>query len=153
MMGMAGCPIRRSNGGIRGLLRAKSATALIAAAAALELPTAAVLVVDPSLFSGLLFGLAMTPPGEALGRISGVALLALAVACWPRTKTEEASGPRLQALFLFSALAAAFLFCFGIRENLVGILLWPAAATHAAFAILLALAWSQNRLQISRSGT
>jgi hypothetical protein len=134
-------------------LPAKSAAALIAAAAALELPTAAVLVVDPSLFSGLLFGVAMAPPGDALGRISGVALLALAVACWPRTKTEEALGPRLQALFLFSALAAAYLFCLGIREDLVGILLWPAAATHAVFAILLALSWSQSRLHGSRGGT
>jgi len=136
-----------------GLLPAKSATAVVVAAAALEIPTAAVLVVDPSLFSGLLFGVTMTSPGEALGRISGVALLALAVACWPRTKTEEALAPRLQTLFLFSALAAAYLLCLGISEQLVGILLWPAAATHAAFAILLALAWSQSRLHGSRGGT
>jgi hypothetical protein len=127
-----------------GVLRAKSATTVIAAAAALELPTAAVLVVDPSLLSGLLFGMAMTPPGEALGRVSGVALLALAVACWPRSKTET-SRPRLKALFLFSTLAAAYLFYLGIREDLVGILLWPAATTHAAFAILLTLAWRQIR--------
>ena len=58
------------------MLTTKSTTAVMAAAAALELPTAAVLVVDPSLLSGLLFGVAMTPPGQALGRISGIALLA-----------------------------------------------------------------------------
>jgi hypothetical protein len=125
------------------MLTAKSTTAVVAAAAALELPTAAVLVVDPSLFSGLLFGVAMTPPGQALGRISGVALLAFAVACWPRGGTGDASMPRLQALFLFSTLVAAYLLYLGIGGELVGILLWPAAATHAAFAILLALSWSR----------
>jgi hypothetical protein len=131
------------------MLPANAATAVIAAAAALELPTAAVLIIDPSLFCGLLFGAAMTPPGEALGRISGVALLALAVACWP-SRTGGASMPRVQALFLFSTLVAAYLFYLGIRANLVGMLLWPAAATHAAFAILLALCWSRAQARHGR---
>src|SRR5262249_31387017 len=100
----------------------------------------------------LLFSAPMTPAGHALGRISGVALLALAIACWPRSTRIEGSLAAIQALLLFSALTTACLLDFGIRGNLIGMLLWPAAATHFVFAILLALIWAQSRAALSRRG-
>ena len=127
------------------MLPMKAVTAVVGAAAALEVGTAAVLIVDPSLFSWLLFGASMTPPGQALGRISGVALLALAIACWPRSAKSEALLAAILALLLFSALTAACLLDLGIRGSLIGMLLWPAAVTHFVFAILLALIWAQSR--------
>ena len=116
----------------------------VSAAAALEVGTAVILFADPSLFSWLLFGAEMTPPGQMLGRLTGVALLALAVACWPRRGTSGPSMPAVQALLLFSALASAGLFILGLRGALVGMLLWPAMAAHLVFALLLALIWTQS---------
>ena len=88
--------------------------AVIAASAALEVGTAATLIVNPSLFSWLLFGADMTLAGQALGRLSGIALLALAVACWPRGRSDAGSRPAVQAMLLFSVLAAAGLLFLGI---------------------------------------
>lgn len=120
---------------------ANAAGAVIAAAAALEVGTAAMLIVDPSLFSLLLFGADLTLPGQALGRLSGLSLLALAVACWPRRRAGVGARPAVQAMLLFSALAAAGLLFLGIGGSLIGVLLWPAAAVHVAFAVVLGLSW------------
>ena len=104
------------------MLPANATVAVVGAAAALEVGRAAVLIVDPSLFSWLLFGASMMPAGQALGRISGVALLALAIACWPQSARIEGSLSVVRALLLFSALTAACLLDFGIRGNVIGIL-------------------------------
>jgi hypothetical protein len=118
-----------------------STPVIIAAASALEVATGGVLIAAPSLFSWLLFGVTMTLGGQALGRISGVALLALAMACWPRGGTAEAPVAARSALLLFSALTAAYLLYLGFAGQLIGVLLWPAAVTHLVFAILLARNW------------
>jgi hypothetical protein len=52
---------------------------LIAAAA--EAISGLVLIIRPVLFISLLLGAGLTPAGEILGRLAGLALLALAVAC------------------------------------------------------------------------
>ena len=50
----------------------------------------------------------------------------------------------LLALLVFSLLAALYLVHLGIRGELVSVLLWPAAATHAGLAILLAALGSRE---------
>ena len=116
-------------------------TKWIAAAAGVEIGTGLVLIIRPSLFTWLLFGAPLPPAGQALGRLAGFALLALALACWPRQSTAEASRSALAALFGFSVLTAIYLVYLGIVRQLAGLLLWPAGALHLALAILLARAW------------
>jgi hypothetical protein len=116
----------------------------IAVASALEVGTGAVLIAAPSFFTRLLFGAEMTAAGVALGRFSGFVLLALAVACWPRGGMRGVSAPALKALLLLSVLATAYLLYLGIGRELVGVLLWPAAATHLVLAVLLIRTWFKN---------
>jgi hypothetical protein len=56
---------------------------LLALAAGTEVVTGLVLVVDPSLFTRLVFGGDLTGPGRALARLGAAALFALSAACWP----------------------------------------------------------------------
>ena len=109
---------------------------LLKAAAGLEVVTGIVLIASPSLFTRLLFGSSLASPGPGLGRLGAIALLALVAACWP--SGDSAPGAARRGLLLFSALCAAYLIYRGIRGGASGPLLWPAAATHAALAILLA---------------
>jgi len=87
----------------------------------------------------LLFDAEFSPAGKALSRLAGFALLALALACWPRLGAETRLATR--ALCLFSALSAIYLVYLGAGSGLVGLLLWPAAVGHAVLAILLLRDW------------
>jgi hypothetical protein len=110
-------------------------------AAAVEVISGLVLIIRPSLFIWLLLAADLTAPGKILGRLAGLALLALAVACQPMINAGGRTESAVQALLVFSALAALYLVYVGIHGELVGVLLWPAAATHAGLAILLARDW------------
>jgi hypothetical protein len=122
-------------------MSSKPSSRWIAVAAAVEVGTALVLLIRPTIFVRLLFGAALPGAGQALSRLAGIALIALALACWPREKASSEANSALPALLVFSLLAALYLVYVGIRGELVGVLLWPAAATHAGLAILLARAW------------
>jgi hypothetical protein len=67
---------------------------LVFLAAALEIPTGAVLIFAPSDFTQLLFGAEMSGPGQALAPLAGFALLALAIACWPLRGASGAASVR-----------------------------------------------------------
>jgi hypothetical protein len=88
-----------------------------------------------------LFGAPLPPAGQALGRLAGFALLALALACWPRQSTVDASRSPLAALFGFSVLTAIYLVYLGVVHQLGGLLLWPAVVLHLVLAVLLARSW------------
>jgi hypothetical protein len=47
-------------------------------------------------------------------------------------------------MLTYSAIVTLYLTYLGIAEGLVGILLWPAVALHAALSILLGRAWLSN---------
>jgi hypothetical protein len=113
------------------------ATVVVAAGA--EVVTALVLIIRPALFGWLLFGTEFSPSGLALGRLAGFALLALALACWPGSGRGRKSA--IGALVTFSLLSAIYLVCLGVTGGLVGPLLWPAAAMHAALTIILIRDW------------
>jgi hypothetical protein len=108
-------------------------------AAGVEVVTGLVLAIYPPLFGWLLFGAELSGAGQAMGRLAGFSLLALALACWPGLGAGERSAAR--ALILFSLLSAIYLFYLGFGSELVGPLLWPAAALHAALTILLVRQW------------
>ena len=116
----------------------------IAAAAGLEVLTGAGLIVAPSLLAFLLFGSEMNASGNAAGRIAGLVMICLALACWPHGSEGGGSGT-LAPLLALSLLAALYLATVGLTGANVGLLLWPAFAAHAILAGLLARSWISGR--------
>ena len=119
---------------------APSATLWMRAASGLEVVTGLGLVVEPSLLARLLFGSDLNPAGEATGRISGLVMLCLVAGCWSRA-SEAGRSQALAPLLALSGLATLYLIAVGLAGAIVGPLLWPAAALHLIFAILLGRAW------------
>ena len=109
---------------------------LVAFAAAIEFALGVVLVASPTLVAQLAFGNALSPSGEALGRVAGFAFIAFGIACGPQA--GQIGRRALLALVSYNVLAALFFLWLGIRGELVGPLLWPAAALHTALSVLLA---------------
>jgi hypothetical protein len=98
--------------------------------------TGLVVALDPGLVARLLFGAEVAGAGVAYGRLLGMTLLALVIACWPNA--EVVPRPALHAVLAYNLLAAAYLVYIGIAHRPAGILLWPAVAEHALVALLLA---------------
>jgi len=107
---------------------------LLAPAAVAEVATGLALLVVPSLVGPLLLGADLTGVAVPVARVTGIALIALGVACWP-------GRPALCGMLTYSVLATAFLAYVGIRGHWVGPLLWPAVVLHAVIAIFLGRAW------------
>ncbi|MCP1843934.1 hypothetical protein ACVIHI_003147 [Bradyrhizobium sp. USDA 4524] len=98
-------------------------------AAITETVTGLALVIVPSLVGHLLFGEDLSGIAIPIGRLTGIALIALGIACWP--------GPPLIGMFAYNALAALYLAYLGFAGGLAGIILWPAVALHSVLSILL----------------
>jgi hypothetical protein len=90
----------------------------VAVAAGVEAVTGLVLIIRPSVFVWLLFGAELSGAGQALGRLAGFALLALALACWPGGGADVRSA--LRALLVFSVLVTLYLAYLGIAGGLAG---------------------------------
>ena len=111
---------------------------LLAVAAIAEAATGLALLFVPSLVGSLLLGAELTGVSVPVARVTGIALIALAVACWP-------GATALCGMLTYSALATAFLGYLGIRGHWVGPLLWPVVVLHAVITIFLARAWLMRR--------
>jgi hypothetical protein len=107
---------------------------LLAVAAIAEAATGLAMLLVPSTVSQLLLGAELTGVSIPVARVTGIALIALAVACWPGRTA-------LCGMLTYSALVTAFLAYLGIRSNWVGPLLWPVVVLHAVMAIFLGRAW------------
>jgi len=68
----------------------------------------------------------------AIGRLTGMCLVALAIACWPGGDSRNA----LYGMLTWSMLAMVYLMVIGLTES-AGVLLWPALVAHGAIALLL----------------
>jgi hypothetical protein len=101
-------------------------------AAVAEGATGAALLFVPSLVGSLLLGDELTGIATTVARVAGIALIALAVACWP--------GPPLIAMLMYSTAIALYLGYGGFAGSLTGILLWPAVVLHVILTALLTLA-------------
>jgi len=97
-----------------------------------EAATGVALVIVPSLVGRLLLGEELAGVALAVARVAGIALIALAIACWP--------GKALVGMLTYSAAVALYLLYLGVRGNGVGPLLWPAVALHGVLSVLLARA-------------
>ena len=88
----------------------------------------------PSLVGRLLLGAELTDVAIPVGRVPGIAPIALGVTCWPGRTA-------LCGMLTYNALATLYLAYLGIRGDWVGTLLWPAVVLHAVMMILLGRAW------------
>ena len=105
----------------------------------IEMATGIALIATPLIIVRLIFGVRFPDGGAVagLGRLAGVALLCLGLACWPDSRGTESRSVR-RALFLYNLLVALYLAYIGVATRLVGLLLWPACALHLVLAGLLA---------------
>ena len=85
----------------------------------------------------LLLGVDATGVAIVIGRVAGIALLSLGFGCW-MGRQEEDGGWALFALLIYNSLVTIYLTLVGFGTEFVGMLLWPAAALHAALTALLA---------------
>jgi hypothetical protein len=104
--------------------------------AVIETGAGVALLVVPALVVRLLFEAEISGAAIPLGRLTGVALLALAVACWLAcgdTKSRAARG-LVGAMLVYNIGAVVILGLAGIHSQTTGIALWPAAILHAVMA-------------------
>jgi hypothetical protein len=111
---------------------------LLVFAAVSEAATGLALLLVPSLVGQLLLGAELTGIAVILARVSGIALVSLAVACWP--------GTPLLAMLGYGAASALYLAYLGLTGGASGILLWPAVVLHLILTVLLALASKGERI-------
>jgi hypothetical protein len=102
-----------------------------------EAATGAALVIVPSLVGRLLFGEELAGVAIPVARVTGIALIALGVACWP--------GPPLAGMLTYSAAVTLYLAFVGLVGGLTGILLWPAVVLHAILTALLTRASTTDK--------
>ena len=95
-------------------------------AAVCEAATGLALLIAPSLVGQLLLGEELTGVAMPVARVTGIALIALGIACWP--------GPPLIGMLAYSALVTSYI---GFAGDLTGIFLWPAVVLHAILTALL----------------
>jgi hypothetical protein len=114
-------------------------------AAVSEATTGVALLIVPSLVGWLLLGQKLTGVAIPVAQVTGIALIALGVACWPGSEATGISTRALRAMLCYSLLATLFLAHLGIRGEWVGVLLWPAVAVHAILTALLVRAWLKDR--------
>jgi hypothetical protein len=106
-------------------------TAVIEAGAGLALLAMPVIVVK------LLLGADISFATIPLGRVAGVALLALGVACWAARGDAQSRAARgiVAAMLVYNFGAVVVLGATGIWSQTAGIAMWPAVIIHAAMAI------------------
>jgi hypothetical protein len=111
---------------------------VLTVAAVLEVATGVALLIVPSLVGRLLFGAEFTGVANPAARVTGIALLALGVGCWPGSTA-------LCGMLTYGALATLYLAYLGVIGEWVGPLLWPAVVLHGILTVLLARACFQSR--------
>lgn len=92
-----------------------------------EALTGLMLVLAPALVAQVLLGTGLSGEGAMVARVAGIALIGLAVACWP--------GPASRGLLVYSLLVTLYLGWLGLTLPAPGILLWPAVVLHAALTV------------------
>jgi hypothetical protein len=102
-------------------------------AAAGEAATGLALLIVPSLVGQLLLGGELTGIAIPVGRVAGIALIALGVSCWPASP--------LVGMLTYSSAVTVYLAYLGFAGGLAGVLLWPAVALHLVLSLLLSRAW------------
>lgn len=103
---------------------------LLAIVAVGEALTGVLLLLAPQFVAQLLFEAPVAGAGAAMGRIAGILLIAIGVACWP--------GPALVGMLTYGTGVTLLLAYFALVEGAGGVLLWPAVALHIILTAVLA---------------
>ena len=110
---------------------------LLTTTAIIESGAGLVLITVPSLLTHILFDVMLdTPVALAVVRITGVALLSLALACWlvrNEIQSRAAKG-MISVMLLYNTAVATVLAYPAISAGLSGFGLWPAVLLHLALA-------------------
>ena len=109
----------------------------LAFASIFEAATGLALITAPALLTQLVLGAPLDSGAFLIAKIAGLALISLAIACWPRTP-EHPHGA-YQAMLVYNAVAALLLLNAGIAKTASGILLWPIGILHLGLAAVFAI--------------
>ena len=105
---------------------------MLVLAAVGEAATGVALLIVPSLVGRMLFGTDLVGVAVPVAGVTGIALIALGVGCWP--------GPAAAGMLTYSASVTLYLAYAGLAGGFSGILLWPAVALHGILTVLFARA-------------
>jgi hypothetical protein len=109
----------------------------------IEAATGLALMATPAIVARLLLRADGSGVVDTLGRVAGVGLLSLGLACWP--SREANSAPALRAMLTYNLLMTIYLVYLGVGGDWVGRLLWPVVAVHGVLTLLLARASFESR--------
>lgn len=114
-------------------------TRLLTIAAVVECIVGLALVVLPGRIIALLLGVEPNVQGEMIGRLTGVALVAVGAACGGAAADTggAAQSATIAAITLYNAGAGALLLLYAATGNAVGPVVWAVGALHVAFAAVL----------------
>ncbi len=111
---------------------------LLIVKAAVETLAGLALVAFPSMAVSFLTGQGLAEPGgKVLGRIAGVALLALGISCWltyQESQSRAAVG-LIWALLFYDGSVVGILLVAYLGVGLFGIALWPAVLLHSGLGM------------------
>lgn len=99
------------------------------------------LLVHPQVVVRLLFNVDIAGTGRVMGRVAGIALIALGVTCWPGSGAAQV----FWGMLTYSVLATLYLAYLGIEGERAGSLLWSTVVLHAVLTILLVHAWQKEQ--------
>ena len=110
---------------------------LLAATSAIEVGAGLALLAAPTVVVQLLLGADIAGAAVPLGRLAGVALLALGVACWLARGDAEGRAARalVVGMIVYNFGAVGVLGTAGSRLHTAGIALWLAVMLHAVMGI------------------
>ena len=114
---------------------------LLALFAVLEAVMGLALMIAPSVGARLLLGADVSGVGAEAGRVAGIALVSLGLACWPDRDEVKRSGPAARAMLTYNVLITSYLVFLGIGSQLTGVLLWPAVTIHGLLTLLFVREW------------
>jgi hypothetical protein len=136
---MAKKPVEnRSVIGLYSMFCAISSKSLFIVSAVIEAGAGLALLVSPALSVSFLFGSSLEDPSAlAISRVTGAALVSLAVACWLAREDEQSRTATglIWAMLLYNVAVAMLLTQGHFGSGLSGIGLWPGIGLHVGMAV------------------
>jgi hypothetical protein len=111
---------------------------LLTAIAVVELMTGVGLLLAPSTVVELLLGQPLSSGAPlAVGRVAGLALIAIGLICWLENVGDRVGSPTglLTGLLAYNGAVPVLLVYSDVANRVGGIALWPAVVLHLAFAL------------------
>jgi hypothetical protein len=123
--------------------------------ALVEISTGLGLIAVPAVVVRLLLGAEIAGAAIPLGRMAGVALFSLGVACWLASFDVQSCAARgvVTAMVIYNLGAVLVLGAAGLQSQPTGILLWPAVILHAAMSVWCIASLFRKPASIGRERT